>query len=79
MIAQCVALPGHRQPAPVAAKLYLRLTARQGCHFQLHVSADAAHWQPCGESVEGRDLAALGPQPARGPDRRRHSARRCPV
>jgi beta-xylosidase len=45
-----------RQAAPAAAKLYLRLTARQGYRFQLEAGADAAHWQPCGGAADARSL-----------------------
>jgi beta-xylosidase len=45
-----------RQPAPDAPKLYLKLTARHGYHFQLAVSADGEKWMPCGDSADAKDL-----------------------
>jgi xylan 1,4-beta-xylosidase len=45
-----------RQSAPDAKKIFLRLTAGQGYHFQLAVSADGDKWIPCGESADAKDL-----------------------
>jgi len=44
------------QTAPAAAKLYLRLTARQGYRFQPEVSPDGAQWQPCGAAADAKEL-----------------------
>ena len=45
-----------QQPAPEGDKIFLQLTARHGCHFQLAVSADGKNWVPCGAPAEARDL-----------------------
>lgn len=45
-----------RQPAPAAAKLFLRLTAREGFEFQLAFSADGKTWTHCGQAADARDL-----------------------
>ena len=45
-----------REPAPIGPKLHLRLTARQGYHFQLAVSADGKKWIPCGDAADAKDL-----------------------
>jgi xylan 1,4-beta-xylosidase len=45
-----------RQSAPDAKKIFLRLTAGQGYHFQPAVSADGDKWLPCGESADAKDL-----------------------
>ncbi len=45
-----------QQPAPVAEKLYLQLTARHGCDFQLAVSTNGEKWIPCGPPAEAKDL-----------------------
>jgi beta-xylosidase len=43
-------------PAPAGDKLFLRLTARLGYHFQVSVSDDGAKWLPCGETTDAKDL-----------------------
>jgi beta-xylosidase len=45
-----------QQPAPAAPKLYMRLTARHGYHFQLAVSADGEKWIPCGDAADAKNL-----------------------
>ena len=44
------------QTAPVAPKLFLRLTAHRGYHFQLAASADGQTWIPCGAAADAKDL-----------------------
>jgi beta-xylosidase len=46
---------GH-SPAPRGPKLHLRLTARQGYHFQLAMSSDGKNWSPCGDAADAKDL-----------------------
>jgi xylan 1,4-beta-xylosidase len=45
-----------QQPAPAAARLFVRLTARHGYHFQLAVSADGENWNPCGDAADSKNL-----------------------
>jgi beta-xylosidase len=44
------------QPFPKAEKVFLRMTATGGYHFQLAASADGKNWMPCGEAVDGKKL-----------------------
>jgi xylan 1,4-beta-xylosidase len=45
-----------QQVAPATQRLFLRLTARQGFHFQLAFSTDGEKWILCGESADAKNL-----------------------
>jgi beta-xylosidase len=44
------------QPVPDSAKLFLRLTVRQGYQFQTAFSTDGEKWIPCGNGMDAKHL-----------------------
>ncbi|HZI30959.1 MAG TPA: family 43 glycosylhydrolase [Candidatus Binatia bacterium] len=45
-----------QQAAPAGKKLFLRLTAHQGYHFQFAFSADGKKWASCGDVSDAKNL-----------------------
>jgi beta-xylosidase len=43
-------------PLPAAARVHLRITARQGHSFRCEASLDGREWRPVGDTLEGRSL-----------------------
>jgi hypothetical protein len=44
------------QPSPKREKVYLRLTAANGYHFQLAASSDGKNWISCDDAVDAKKL-----------------------
>jgi beta-xylosidase len=45
-----------KQPLPKAEKVFLRLTATKGYHFQFAASPDGENWISCGEAADAKKL-----------------------
>jgi len=45
-----------KQPFPKAEKMFLRLTATEGYHFQLAASTNGETWIPCGDAADSKKL-----------------------
>jgi len=43
-------------PSPKTEKIFLRLTAANGYHFQFAASQDGENWSSCGEAVDAKKL-----------------------